>query len=95
MGGLGRHDRGRSALRERSVVPRTVTFRLSDELHDWLIFITGEARTKDRVPLDVSTVCREALDYLRQAGDWSIHRGRLMVRHNNEARRGPKGHGNP
>ena len=56
--------------------------RLADAHH-------GQARTKDRVPVEGSTVCRETVDQLRRAGDWSVHRERLTDRHN-KSRRGPK-----
>jgi hypothetical protein len=55
------------------------------------MLVTGEARMKDRTPLDVSTVCREALDHFKASGGYAQHRIRLLDRHAKESRRGPKG----
>ena len=75
----------------KAVVTKSVTFRLTADQHSWLMLVTGEARMKDRTPLDVSTVCREALDHFKASGGYAQHRIRLLDRHAKESRRGPKG----
>ncbi len=74
-----------------AIVTESVTVRLSTAQRDWLMVITGEARTRDKVALEMSTVCREALDQLRASGGYVVHRDRLIARHATESRRGRKG----
>lgn len=82
--------RRQKAQPSNAVVTKSVTVRLSPEQRDWLMLITGEARTRDKVAIEMSTVCREALEQLRAAGGYVVHRERLIARHTSEARRGRK-----
>jgi hypothetical protein len=78
-------NRGRSVADTNAVITQPgLTVKFSADQMRWLLLITGQARTEDGIRLSEGLVVREAVETLRQVGDWNQLRGRLIARHRSE-----------